>query len=73
MIGQLAEIHADVYKDGAKKKLFHALIHLDEGKFLKPDFAYDKDNIVRAIVSIIIVVYNSNVRIVRFSTSLVMM
>ncbi|XP_032678528.1 apolipophorins [Odontomachus brunneus] len=45
VIGQLAEIHADAFKDGAKKNLFHALIHLDEGKFLKPDFAYNKDNI----------------------------
>lgn len=51
MLGQLAEIHADAYKDGVKKNLFHVLVHLDEEKFLKPDFGYNKDNIVYTIVS----------------------
>ncbi|XP_011166991.1 apolipophorins [Solenopsis invicta] len=49
VLGQLAEIHADGYKDGTKKHLFHALIHLDEEKFLKPDFGYEKDNIGYAV------------------------
>ncbi|XP_014488121.1 PREDICTED: apolipophorins [Dinoponera quadriceps] len=49
VIGQMAEIHADSFKDGAKKHLFRAMIHLDEGKFLKPDFTYDKDNIIYVI------------------------
>lgn len=51
VLGQLAEIHADAFKDGVKKDLFHGLIHLDEEKFLKPDFGYNKDNVVYAIVS----------------------
>ncbi|XP_011144506.2 apolipophorins [Harpegnathos saltator] len=45
VLGQLAEIHANSFKDGEKKELFHGLIHLDEGKFLRPDFGYNKDNI----------------------------
>lgn len=49
VLGQLAEIHADAYKDGVKKNLFHVLVHLDEEKFLKPDFGYNKDNIVYTI------------------------
>ncbi|XP_071631577.1 apolipophorins [Temnothorax longispinosus] len=49
VLGQLAEIHADAFRDGVKKDLFHALIHLDEEKFLKPDFGYNKDNIVYAL------------------------
>lgn len=53
MLGQLAEIHADAYKDGVKKNLFYGLVHLDEEKFLKPDFSYNKDNIVYVIVSIL--------------------
>lgn len=52
LLGQLADVHADAYKNGAKKNLFHASIHLDDEKFLKPDFGYDKDNIVYAMVSI---------------------
>lgn len=51
MLGQLAEIHADAFKEGVKKNLFYALVHLDEEKFLKPDFGYNKDNIVYALVS----------------------
>lgn len=51
VLGQLAEIHADAFKNGEKKNLFHGLVHLDEEKFLKPDFGYNKDNIVHAIVS----------------------
>lgn len=51
ILGQLAEIHGDAYKDGVKKDLFHEMIHLDEDKFLKPDFDYNKDNIVSVIVS----------------------
>ncbi|XP_076643954.1 retinoid- and fatty-acid binding glycoprotein apolipophorin [Halictus rubicundus] len=48
VLGQLAEIHADSYKDGAKKKLFGILVHLDEKQFLKPDITYDKANVVEA-------------------------
>lgn len=51
VLGQLGEIHVDTFKEGEKKNLFFALIHLDEGKFLKPDFGYNKDNIVSAVVS----------------------
>ncbi|XP_072754262.1 apolipophorins [Anoplolepis gracilipes] len=49
VLGQLAEVHADVFKDGVKKNLFHVLVYLDQEKFLKPDFGYNKDNIVYAI------------------------
>lgn len=56
MLGQLAEIHADAFKDGTKKNLFHVLVHLDEEKFLKPDFGYNKDNIVQTSVSTLFVV-----------------
>lgn len=56
MVGQLAEIHADAFKDGVKKNLFHGLVHLDEEKFLKPDFGYNKDNIVYALVSSSIII-----------------
>jgi hypothetical protein len=49
VLGQLAEIHANAFKDGVKKDLFHGLIHLDEEKFLKPDFGYNKDNVVHTI------------------------
>lgn len=51
VLGQLAEIHADAFKDGAKKDLFHGLVHLDEEKFLKPDFGYNKDNVIAVLVS----------------------
>jgi len=51
VLGQLAEIHANAFKDGEKKDLYHGLIYLDEEKFLKPDFGYNKDNIVYVIVS----------------------
>ncbi|XP_011871153.1 PREDICTED: apolipophorins [Vollenhovia emeryi] len=49
VLGQLAEIHADAFKEGEKKHLFHGLIHLDEEKFLKPDFGYNKDNVVHVM------------------------
>ncbi|XP_029170500.1 apolipophorins [Nylanderia fulva] len=49
VLGQLAEIHADAYKEGVKKHLFHVLVQLDEEKFLKPDFGYNKDNVVYTI------------------------
>ncbi|KAL6440757.1 hypothetical protein ACFW04_003301 [Cataglyphis niger] len=49
VLGQLAEIHADAFKDGVKKNLFYGLVHLDEEKFLKPDFNYNKDNIIYVI------------------------
>ncbi|XP_018353837.1 PREDICTED: apolipophorins [Trachymyrmex septentrionalis] len=49
VLGQLAEIHADAFKAGEKKNLFHSLIHLDEEKFLKPDFGYNKDNVIHAL------------------------
>lgn len=51
VIGQLAEIHADWFKDGTKKNLFHALVNLDEKQFLKPDFGYNTDNIAEFGVS----------------------
>ncbi|KAG7188374.1 hypothetical protein KM043_008028 [Ampulex compressa] len=49
VLGQLAEIHADVYENGAKKKLLQFLVHLDEGKFLKPVFEYNKENILASM------------------------
>ncbi|KAK1130809.1 hypothetical protein K0M31_018919 [Melipona bicolor] len=49
VLGQLAEIHADFLKDGAKKNLFHALVHLDEKQFLKPDFGYSKENVAELL------------------------
>jgi hypothetical protein len=51
VLGQLAEIHADSFKDGTKLDLFHLLIHLDEGKFMKPDFAYNNKNIIATVVN----------------------
>lgn len=54
VLGQLAEIHADALKNGAKEELLHVLIHLDEGKFLKPDFAYNNKNIIGVVVSLVI-------------------
>ena len=51
VLGQLAQIHADYLKDGAKKNLFHALVHLDEKQFLKPDFGYSKENVAELLVS----------------------
>lgn len=53
VLGQLAEIRLDVYKEGEKKNLFFALVHLDESKFLKPDFDYNKENIISTIVSLL--------------------
>ncbi|XP_066596058.1 apolipophorins [Prorops nasuta] len=47
VLGQLAEIHADAYKGGAKQHLFSVTVNLDEEKFLKPDFSYEKENIVK--------------------------
>lgn len=51
VLGQLAEVHADAFKDGAKKNLFHVLVHLDEKQFLKPDFGYNKENVAQVLVS----------------------
>lgn len=51
VLGQLAEIHADAFKDGTKHDLFHLLVHLDEGKFMKPDFAYNNQNVIGLVVS----------------------
>ncbi|KAK2585087.1 hypothetical protein KPH14_008599 [Odynerus spinipes] len=45
VLGQLAEVHADLQKNGDKKNLFHILVHLDENKFLKPDFGYNKETV----------------------------
>lgn len=50
VLGQLAEIHADTYKDGAKKNLFSILLHLDEKQFLKPDISYDKANVNEVLI-----------------------
>nr|XP_012148156.1 PREDICTED: apolipophorins [Megachile rotundata] len=49
VIGQLAQVHADLYKNGAKKELFHVLVHLDEKQFLKPDFGYNKENVAELL------------------------
>ncbi|XP_076625563.1 retinoid- and fatty-acid binding glycoprotein apolipophorin isoform X1 [Colletes latitarsis] len=49
VLGQLAEIHATYNKDGAKKKLFHGMVHLDEKQFLKPDFGYNKENVAEVL------------------------
>lgn len=51
VLGQLAQIQADHLKDGAKKNLFHALVHLDEKQFLKPDFGYSKENVAELSAS----------------------
>ncbi|XP_043491499.1 apolipophorins [Polistes fuscatus] len=45
VLGELAEVHSNFYKNGEKKNLFYILVHLDENKFLQPDFGYNKDNI----------------------------
>ena len=45
VIGQLAEIHGNAIINGAKKELFHGLVHLDEKQFLKPDFGFNKENV----------------------------
>ncbi|XP_031841889.1 retinoid- and fatty-acid binding glycoprotein apolipophorin [Nomia melanderi] len=47
VLGQLAEVHANMYEDSAKKELFRVLLHLDEKQFLKPDFSYDKENLMK--------------------------
>ncbi|XP_023246016.1 apolipophorins [Copidosoma floridanum] len=49
VLGQLAQIHADAYKDGAKQELFHLLIHLEEKKLTKPDFGYNNKNIINVM------------------------
>ncbi|XP_015121091.1 apolipophorins [Diachasma alloeum] len=49
VIGQVGEIHADAMINGEKKNLFNIAIYLDENRFLKPNFAYNKDNIVYMI------------------------
>lgn len=45
IIGQLAEFHADHFKEGDKKSLVSFALYLDESRFLKPDFSYNKENI----------------------------
>lgn len=47
--GQVAELHADAMLNGEKKNLFNVAIYLDENRFLKPNFAYNKDNVVYMI------------------------
>ncbi|XP_008560242.1 apolipophorins [Microplitis demolitor] len=49
VVGQVAEYHADFYKNGEKKNLFSIGIYLDESRFLKPTFAYQKDNVAMTI------------------------
>ncbi|XP_017790563.1 PREDICTED: apolipophorins [Habropoda laboriosa] len=46
VLGQMAQINVDAYKDNARKNLFHASVHLDEEHFLTPDFGYSKENVV---------------------------
>lgn len=57
-LGQLAEVHSDFYQNGKKKNLFHVLVHLDENKFLKPDFEFNKDNL-----EYVVVIYNIYIQI----------
>ncbi|XP_058796215.1 apolipophorins [Phymastichus coffea] len=45
VFGQLAELQADDFRNGKKNELLHVLIHLDENKFMKPDFGYNAKNI----------------------------
>ncbi|XP_035725460.1 apolipophorins-like [Vespa mandarinia] len=45
VLGQLAEVHSDFYQNNKENNLFHILVHLDENKFLKPDFEFNKDNL----------------------------
>ncbi|XP_076231616.1 retinoid- and fatty-acid binding glycoprotein apolipophorin [Calliopsis andreniformis] len=61
VLGQLAEIHADLVKDGAKKNLFNVLVHLDEKQFLKPDFGYSKKN----VAELLDILKNENVKLVK--------
>lgn len=49
VIGQLAEFHADHYKEGDKKSLISIALFLDESRFLKPDFSYNKENVAGLI------------------------
>lgn len=49
IIGQLAEFHADHFKEGDKKSLVSFALYLDESRFLKPDISYSKDNIANLI------------------------
>lgn len=51
VLGQLAEIHGNAIINGAKKELFHGLVHLDEKQFLKPDFGFNKENVAELVVS----------------------
>ncbi|XP_046492116.1 apolipophorins [Neodiprion pinetum] len=51
VVGQIAELHADSVKDGAKKELFRIRIQLDERHYLKPEFSFDKNNIGHVIDS----------------------
>lgn len=44
VLGQVAVLNADALKDGTKKNLLNILVHLDEKKFLKPEFNYNKEN-----------------------------
>ncbi|XP_034949851.1 apolipophorins [Chelonus insularis] len=49
VIGQVAEFHADAYKNGEKKPMFNIGVYLDESRFLKPTFGYNKDNVAYMI------------------------
>nr|UEP64281.1 apolipophorin [Cotesia flavipes] len=49
VLGQVAEYHADFYKNGEKKNLFSIGIYLDESRFLKPTFTYQKDNVAMTV------------------------
>nr|XP_033202794.1 apolipophorins [Bombus vancouverensis nearcticus] len=49
VLGQLAEIHGNAIINGAKKELFHGLVHLDEKQFLKPDFGFNKENVAELV------------------------
>lgn len=51
ILGQLAEFHADAFKDGEKQDLFHFMLNLEEGKYMKPDFTYSHKNIAEVGVS----------------------
>ncbi|XP_046751140.1 apolipophorins [Diprion similis] len=51
VLGQIAEVHADSFKDGAKKELFRIRIRLDERNYLKLDFSFEKNNVAQVIDS----------------------
>lgn len=66
--GQVAELNAEMTKDGAKKDLLHVLVHLNEEKFLKPELNYNNDNIMKLMVrtELIVVCYKIRDKLLLF-------